>query len=434
MVWEDVAWEGVAWKANFRYADAMPCRQLILRQFGMDQPRTNRHAMRVIAPAAGLDCETSSGSTGARRHLPGVGTIALLALLCACSSSGGNSQVPSPTLVTVSPNTFGKGVLCGDIEGAWRSYVATLTDVTDPDKPFVLASSNPSTCIMPISFSWVIPGHKYVADIDGYEQHHSKLVSYGGVSSGSRHVVEAATGVEIAPRWQASCGRGDGEGDITPTTSFLRSNVMVRDCDPLMELYPGSVETGITVDLSTTRGSLLCGDGPGQVDRLVVTPQDPSLAVVEASCDATLTFAPVAADKNHKFFVEAFEAGSSLPTWATHCERRAIDGVVLSASCDLLSSQGAMRIDIGSILSKLERTCSEQDIVSYTAAVVGTSLSSGIKSCASSTVFTGLAPASYQVLVDAFDSSGLERLNAFCEGVVRVGATVDAVCQVRSSD
>jgi hypothetical protein len=46
-------------------------------------------------------------------------------------------------------------------------------------------------------------------------------------------------------------------------------------------------------------------------------------------------------------------------------------------------------------------------------------------------VFSGLEPSSYQVLVDAFDASGQERVNAFCEGTVQVGLTVDASCQVK---
>ena len=330
---------------------------------------------------------------------------------------------------------FGQGVVCGDLPGAWKLYVATLTDVTEPDKPFVLASSNPVVCSMPVSFSWVIPGHKYVADVDGYE--HGNLVSYGGFSSGSRHVIDPATGAEVKPRWQTSCGKESNEHEQAPTTSYLQTNMVVGACSRLEELEIGTTETGVAIDLSSARGNLSCGDGPGQVARYRVTPQDPSIGIAEANCDEVLTFAPLTASRAYTFLVEAFEAhGSdvSSPSWATSCEVRTLDGVVMPASCDLLSNQGALRIDIGAILSMVALSCSEDDVVSYRATVVGMTLTTGSRSCSSTSVFSGLQPASYQVLVDAFDSTGQERLNAFCEAVVQVGQTADAVCLARATE
>ncbi len=362
------------------------------------------------------------------RPSSGVSVTLLTALLAACSSSSGESEEPSPTLVTVAPSTFGQGVLCGDFPGAWKSYVATLTDVTDPARPFVLASSNPVPCSMPVSFSWVIPGNKYVAEIDGYEQ--GNLVSYGGVSSGSRHVVDPATGKDVKPRWQTACGR-ETEAGQEPTIAFLQSNVVVRDCAPLVDLQPGGTKTGITLDVSSTLGSLTCGT-EGQVDRFEVWTEQSPLST-PADCDSVLSFAPVEPGKNYRFRVDAFEAGASIAKWAAWCEVRAQEGVVLPALCDPLSSQGALRVDVASVLNSAGHACSEQDIVSYRAVVVGSSLTTGDKSCSSAALFPGLEPATYQVLVDAFDASGQERVNAFCEGTVQVGLTVDAACQVKGA-
>jgi hypothetical protein len=378
--------------------------------------------------ACGPDIRYASGMSSPRRPSSGVSVILLTAFCAACSSSSGESEEPSPTLVTVAPSTFGEGVLCGDFPGAWKSYVATLTDVTDPARPFVLASSNPVPCSMPVSFSWVIPGNKYVAEIDGYEQ--GNLVSFGGVSSGSRHVVDPATGQDVKPRWQTACGKETEAGQGEPTTAFLQSNVVVGDCAPLVDSQPGSTKTGITLDLSSTLGSLSCGEGDGQVNRFSVWTEQSPLPT-EAACGTVLSFAPVEAGKNYRFRVEAFEAGASAARWATWCEVRAQDGVVLPAMCDPLSSQGALRVDIASILTAAGRSCSDQDIVSYRAVVVGSALTTGDKKCSSPAVFPGLEPSSYQVLVDAFDASGQERVNAFCEGTVEVGLTVDASCQVK---
>jgi hypothetical protein len=360
------------------------------------------------------------------RPSSGVSVLLLTAFCAACSSSSGESVEPSPTLVTVAPSTFGQGVLCGDFPGAWKSYVATLTDVTDPARPFVLASSNPVPCSMPVSFSWVVPGNKYVAEIDGYEQ--SNLVSYGGMSSGSRHVVDPATGQDVKPRWQTVCGKETEAAEGEPTMAFLQSNVVVRDCAPLVDLQPGTTKTGLTLDLSSTLGSLSCGENPGQVASFTVWKDAQSFP---GACGEVLSFAPVEAGKNYRFRVEAFEAGSSVARWAAWCEVRAQAGVVLPATCDPLSSQGALRVDIASILTAANHACSDQDIVSYRAVVVGSALTTGDKSCSSPAVFSGLEPSTYQVLVDAFDASGQERVNAFCEGTVRAGLTVDASCQVK---
>ena len=377
--------------------------------------------------ACGSDIRYASGMSSSWRPSSRVSVLLLTAFCAACSSSSGESVEPSPTLVTVAPSTFGQGVLCGDFPGAWKSYVATLTDVTDPARPFVLASSNPVPCSMPVSFSWVIPGNKYVAEIDGYEQ--SNLVSYGGVSSGSRHMVDLATGQDVKPRWQTVCGKETEGAESEPTTAFLQSNVVVRDCSPLVDLQPGTTKTGITLDLSSTLGSLSCGEDAGQVGSFSVWTEEMSFS--DVACDEVLSFAPVEGGKTYRFRVEAFEGGSSAARWATWCEVRAQAGVVLPAMCDPLSSQGALRVDIASILTAANHVCSDQDIVSYRAVVVGGALTTGDKSCSAPAVFSGLEPSSYQVLVDAFDASGQERVNAFCEGTVQVGLTVDASCQVK---
>ena len=404
-----------------------------------------------IPSAMGYELRMPSSS----RHRVLLARVAsiMVAACCACTSSGSGSSYSTPTLVTVSPAAFGRGVLCAGLPGAWKSYVATLTDVTFPDKPFVLASSNPTPCTMPVSFSWVVPGHKYIADIDGYEQ--DGLVSFGGYSSGSRHVVDQA-GEEVVPRWKTSCGKsfrggehdagadadsaespgGDVDDDVVlnPTTSYRQSNVIVAGCAPLSEMVSGDTETGLVVDLSTVRGALSCGTEPGQVASYRVVPAEPSLVAVDAACDESLIFSPVESGKVYRFFVEAYESGSVGPRWATTCERRPASGVVLPASCDLLSSQGALRVNIGDVLSQVSLECANDDIASYRASVVGTSSATPDLSCAEPAMFHRLKPASYQVLVDAFDAAGRERMNAFCVGSVRVGVVSDVDCWAKTVD
>jgi hypothetical protein len=357
--------------------------------------------------------------------------IALVGLPLACSSSSGESTEPSPTLVTVVPSTFGQGVLCGNFPGAWKTYVATLTDVTDPARPFVLASSNPVACAMPVSFAWVVPGNKYTAEIEGYDR--SDLVSWGGPSSGSRHVVDPATGLDVPPRWTSRCGVAGAEDDPEvrqPTTAFLQANMVVRDCTPLQEVLPGGNDTALVLDLASTRGNLLCGEEAGQVDRLRVWPEDPSLSPAVADCDQSITFASLQSDKTYRFLVEAFDTGAAVPRWATACEGRTKEGITLPATCDPLSNRGALVVDINAILTAADHACTSEDIVSYRAVVLGKALSTTQKSCLSNTIFSGLEPSSYQVVVDGFDGAGQERVSAFCEGAVKAGVATTVECQV----
>lgn len=357
--------------------------------------------------------------------------IALVGIPLACSSSSGESTEPSPTLVTVAPSTFGQGVLCGDFPGAWRTYVATLTDVTDPAKPFVLASSNPVACAMPVSFAWVVPGNKYTAEIDGYDR--GDLVSYGGPSSGSRHMVDPATGEDVPPRWKARCGVAGAEDDPEvrqPTTAFLQSNMVVRDCTPLQEVLPGGNDTALVLDLASVRGNLQCGEDPGQVDRLRVRPEAPNLSSAVADCDQRITFSSLEAERTYRFLVEAFDTGAAVARWATTCEGRTKQGITLPTTCDPLSNRGALVVNIHAILTAADHACSGEDIVSYRAVVLGKALATTQKDCFSNTVFSGLEPSSYQVVVDGFDGEGQERLSAFCEGAVKAGVATTVDCQV----
>jgi hypothetical protein len=96
------------------------------------------------------------------------------------------------------------------------SYVATLFDVTTtsdggttPEYGFPLPSSPATSCRFPVTFSFVTAGHRYRAEIDGYDRlpqssaedmdpTHLKAVSLGG------RVQEDGSG-HVAPRWRAAC-------------------------------------------------------------------------------------------------------------------------------------------------------------------------------------------------------------------------------------
>jgi len=143
----------------------------------------------------------------------------------ACSSTPTTSiAVVRPELVAVDPKDFLGEIPCQAPRGpdsdadasvdaprnpeAAHSYVATLFDVTPaadggvPDPGTPLASSRPTTCQQQVTFAFVVPGRRYVAEIDAYGEDPNELIP---ISEGSRLMADAS-GARLVPRWAATCG------------------------------------------------------------------------------------------------------------------------------------------------------------------------------------------------------------------------------------
>jgi hypothetical protein len=139
--------------------------------------------------------------------------------MLACSSTAATTTtITRPELVAVSPDDFMGTLRCGDGPGRVGSYVATLFDVTTaadggpvPETGFPLPSSPATPCEFPVTFSFVLVGHRYRAEIDAYDRRpqvsssdtdptHIKAVSPGG------RLQEDAAGAGVEPRWRAQCG------------------------------------------------------------------------------------------------------------------------------------------------------------------------------------------------------------------------------------
>jgi len=145
--------------------------------------------------------------------------LALLALLACGSSASTTTVVVRPELIAVDPDDFLGSVRCasavaddaGAVDSdpdAARSYVATLFDVTPtadggvPDPGTPLASSLPTTCQAPVTFSYVVTGHRYLAEVDAYRERPDELTP---ISAGSR-LLSNASGTRVVAGWVATCG------------------------------------------------------------------------------------------------------------------------------------------------------------------------------------------------------------------------------------
>jgi hypothetical protein len=277
--------------------------------------------------------------------------LVILALWSAgvgCDSSSDTTQSTEtlviPTSVAVSPHAFLGSVPCSNQEGALRSYVATLTDVTplDPDVGaaagtvnFTLPSSPPTPCSENIVFRYVIPGHQYKAVIDGYERYASELTpaSYASDltpdkthSSGSRTMMLKADDTVVPARLTASCD---------PVTARLDTEVTFTTCSPPTDT--GSVITGVRVEPRATLGLLAC-EGDGRITSFKVTPDDLALASFTGlgCADGVARYTEgIEPGKNYTFTVSALKLdGDEL---SACCSAKAQGGLVVDAICDPLT-------------------------------------------------------------------------------------------------
>ncbi len=147
-------------------------------------------------------------------------TSGLAALACS-SSSTNTTTITRPRLIAVSPDDFLGNLGCGEDKGQVQSYVATLFDVTPlasgavPDPGYQLASSPPTSCLLPATFSFVVAGRSYLAQVDGYDRPSAGQTSNGGKSReavvepaapGARLQQDSVSGQRVSPRWVATCG------------------------------------------------------------------------------------------------------------------------------------------------------------------------------------------------------------------------------------
>ena len=122
------------------------------------------------------------------------------------SNSSTTTAIVRPELVAVDPVDFLGAVPC--TPGAAQSYVATLLDVTPdandklPDSPFQLPSAPPTKCTQPVTFSFVVLGHRYLAQVDAYNVAPEQLTP---LEPGSRLQLDSE-GRRVNPRWQTLCG------------------------------------------------------------------------------------------------------------------------------------------------------------------------------------------------------------------------------------
>ena len=365
------------------------------------------------------------------------------ALATGCFGGGSSEPAPiQPTLVAVEPADFLGTVPCAPLPGALQSYVATFHDVSgdldgvvSPDG-FALPSSGPVDCARRVGTNRVIVGRRYAVDVQGYDR--PSCSSGGGddclrpLSPGLPLMVDAR-GEPVSPRWTSSCGRQatvDPSGDAGSTTGVRaaeNTTVLVRPCTLLGDATTAEAG-GVSVDLTAALGSLECGAGAGQIERFDVTPVGGGGPLGQADCGDPVLLGDLPGGSIQQFTVRAYQGGSDEPAWATVCQALVLGGTTVDATCDVLSDQGALRVDLASVFSD----CSELARVTVTPAAetgVPALVLAGAE-CQSSLVVPRL-PAGPQAVTVAATPAGP---SATCTGTVSPAAVIDAACSPESPD
>jgi hypothetical protein len=165
-------------------------------------------------------------------------TVALIGVGCSDSSGGGGVQ--APTLVAVSPEYFLGDAPCVQEGPGLIRYSATVLDVTDDPDGFELQSSGLVSCLRGVAFSFVVPEHRYIAEIRGYDRSDLKPES-----AGSPNAVDPE-GRVVRARYSTRCGyRSDpsGEGgagsegifELNGVRSVENFTVYTNYCEPLAD-------------------------------------------------------------------------------------------------------------------------------------------------------------------------------------------------------
>ena len=156
--------------------------------------------------------------------------VTFAALVVGCTVSGGTTGPTTPTLVAVSPLDFAGDIPCADAPGAMRSYVVTLFDLGTAEEPqdaFALPSSvvrqsdggfAPARCESATAFSFVIPGHRYDAEVEVYDRDDLRSLGAGSrqLVDGSGKLRRAAVDHHLRAQAERLGRRGAGDGSLVP--------------------------------------------------------------------------------------------------------------------------------------------------------------------------------------------------------------------------
>jgi hypothetical protein len=311
------------------------------------------------------------------------------------------------TGVVVDPAEFLGDLPCADIEGAPKSYVATVVELADETGPErLLGPAAPVSCGTPVVFNDIRGGRRYGAQISVFD-----------VAS------DQAAGATAA--WTTTCGlTGAGAADIV-----AGRQTRIRGCTAIEGAGTGT--TSITVDASSAVGALGCTADGGTIGDIQIVPVEPAasgLPVVTVACgqEPVVYGAAIEAGVRYAFRLEAESSDGG--TLGAQCSAVARDGLGVPATCTLLLETGSLSFPIPDLVEEAGFVCGESISRATVSAVGGeVTVPSASVPCNAAAFASSLPPGAYSGTIALY--AGPDLAASFtCAGEVVPGVTTVLTC------
>ena len=345
--------------------------------------------------------------------------VLVVALVSACSEDVGSGlSITVATQVGIEPATFVGDVACSANQGAMQSYVVTLQAFEDAEDttPFSLPASLPTPCSHAVAFrELIVPGNRYIAEIDAYDVPASSLSPFGGATSGARQMRDATTGEVVSPRWTTTCGAGAPGG----VEALPGQAVSIGDCAPLAT--SSASNTTILIDPVAVLGPEPCA----LADSFDIVDESGDLpALKQVSCSSSPIELTASAGQSYQLY--ATTPGLT-PLLGTTCAATALAGQAVLARCNPPSASGAMQLSLSGLTSNGEARCPSDGFFEVQA---GQEIINNVPlPCSSTAHVTPLDPGIQLLDITIFDASGqvLDQTTK-CGAEIIAGQTATGVC------
>jgi hypothetical protein len=308
------------------------------------------------------------------------------------------------TGVVVDPAEFLGDLPCAQIDGAPKSYIATVVEIETQRR---LGPANPVSCGTPVVFHDIVGGQRYGAEIAVFDRP-ADAVTVG----------EAGT-------WTATCGlSGAGAAEIV-----AGRQARIRGCTPIEG--PGKATTSIVVDATSAAGALGCGADGGLIGDISIIPIEPvsaMLPTVTIACGqpAVVYSTDIEPGALYAFRLEA--TASDGKVYGARCTTVAREGLGVPASCTLLIETGSLAFPVPDVVEDAGFVCGDAVSRATVSAVGGdVAVPTTNVDCDSPAIASSLPTGTYSGTIGLY--AGPDLLTSYtCAGEVLPGITTELVC------
>lgn len=334
------------------------------------------------------------------------GLVALPQLGCSGEDNVDDNRFVQ-TGVVVDPAEFLGDLPCADIDGAPKSYVATVVELADETEgERRLGPANPVSCGTPVAFLDIRGGKRYGAEISVFD-------------------VPADQAAGQTPAWTTTCGlTGAGAAEIV-----AGRQTRIRGCSPIAG--PGTATTSVVVDATSAAGSLGCASDGGQIGDIKIVPVEPadaSLPTVTIACGQppVVYGADIVPGALYSFRLEGTGADESL--YGARCTTVAREGLGIVASCTLFVETGSLAFPVPAVAEDAGLVCGESISRARIGATGGdVSVPGASVPCDAPAFASSLPPGTYSGSIGLYAGPDLVASYS-CAGEVLPGVTTELTC------